>query len=669
MTTVDKRFSRGYTLDSLNDLKASLILSLHQTYFKVDKFDEQLSYDGPMGYLVELIFEGKLIPDLMDIFDQSPDSIFYNGCLVVEIHDHRAPVRTASGPSVDVIGAISDQRDIKQVHRILLRPDSASLMSDMNLVRTSYPMLSDDQLLQIEAEILNSSNMHDEPLCLNPSTSVSRAASILCYNSRRLSTFVRRRAKRQRLVDRQTDDKGHESKSRSSLDNIYTSLIPKEENVHKNTVNDFKQMFFIEDWRRTKLNEAAVTVSMSDKLKLHIPREITNDFKHIVRIMKFSKITETESIYTNLIIFINAAGVFEAILRWGKQPDTAVGGNALKFHLGDSSAVDLYTRNFLSLYNQCEKHQLVSDSKLTADQLTVLQQQIQLRKPSGNFASSRSGHAATKSAIDVNTNPSLSNPVVASYSPSTTSPPPSNGNGQSQQVQRQQSALQQRMQTIETKVQRHQNQPQASGQAPPIDHNSPGTVLVSSTHAAPNTNFVPPNAAKSSSSASIRQWANNPEALQQLLKQPYQQVPDEYKGLYLQLHQKLQEKQKQHQQAQAARGQTSAQVATPQQQQQKMQQLLQQQQFLQQQAVTSTSQPQQQQQPSRNLAYAQLQRMANVNPSLVASIQASQQSNNNNIGLTVQQMNQLLLQQQQQQFQGTPNDQSGGGKTKTPKNH
>ncbi|RKO89055.1 Spt20 family-domain-containing protein [Blyttiomyces helicus] len=68
----------------------ALILHLYPTHFTLGDQDKAFQYNGPLKSLLEAISNQYLPPDLADIFTESD---YHNGCVYVQVQDHRWHMR------------------------------------------------------------------------------------------------------------------------------------------------------------------------------------------------------------------------------------------------------------------------------------------------------------------------------------------------------------------------------------------------------------------------------------------------------------------------------------------------------------------------------------------------------------------------------------------------
>lgn len=86
--------SDGYILKKYQGCPPSLVVHFHPTHFRFDQQDGTFTYKSPMKIFVEHLRAGTVPHDLVDEFLDGGVT-FYEGCLIVEVHDHKSMVAKA----------------------------------------------------------------------------------------------------------------------------------------------------------------------------------------------------------------------------------------------------------------------------------------------------------------------------------------------------------------------------------------------------------------------------------------------------------------------------------------------------------------------------------------------------------------------------------------------
>ncbi|TRY90942.1 hypothetical protein DNTS_022179 [Danionella cerebrum] len=122
------------------------------------------------GELLEYLDAEELPPILVDLLEKSQVNIFHCGCVIAEVRDYRQS-GNAKMPSY-------------QSRHILLRPTMQTLICDVHAMTSDHKWTQDDKL-QLESQLILATA---EPLCLDPSISVSCTTNRLLYNKQKMNT-------------------------------------------------------------------------------------------------------------------------------------------------------------------------------------------------------------------------------------------------------------------------------------------------------------------------------------------------------------------------------------------------------------------------------------------------------------------------------------------------
>ncbi|XP_062392412.1 transcription factor SPT20 homolog isoform X3 [Sardina pilchardus] len=121
--------------------------------------------------LLEYLDAEELPPVLVDLLEKSQVNIFHCGCVIAEVRDYRQSGNTKI-PSC-------------QTHHILLRPTMQTLICDVHSMTSDHHRWTQDDKLQLESQLILATA---EPLCLDPSISVTCTANRLLYNKQKMNT-------------------------------------------------------------------------------------------------------------------------------------------------------------------------------------------------------------------------------------------------------------------------------------------------------------------------------------------------------------------------------------------------------------------------------------------------------------------------------------------------
>nr|XP_033803882.1 transcription factor SPT20 homolog isoform X4 [Geotrypetes seraphini] len=123
------------------------------------------------GELLEYLDAEELPPILVDLLEKSQVNIFHCGCVITEIRDYRQ-----SG---------SIKSPTYQSRHILLRPTMQTLISDVHSITSDNHKWTQEDKLLLESQLILATA---EPLCLDPSISVTCTANRLLYNKQKMNT-------------------------------------------------------------------------------------------------------------------------------------------------------------------------------------------------------------------------------------------------------------------------------------------------------------------------------------------------------------------------------------------------------------------------------------------------------------------------------------------------
>jgi len=87
--------TQGYVLKRHRNKPPSLIIHLHPTHFRFDTQDGSFSYNSPMKFILEHLKAQTIPHDIMEELTAA-GTRFYEGCLIVQIQDHRTDSRESS---------------------------------------------------------------------------------------------------------------------------------------------------------------------------------------------------------------------------------------------------------------------------------------------------------------------------------------------------------------------------------------------------------------------------------------------------------------------------------------------------------------------------------------------------------------------------------------------
>ncbi|XP_038134731.1 transcription factor SPT20 homolog isoform X2 [Cyprinodon tularosa] len=121
--------------------------------------------------LLEYLDAEELPPILVDLLEKSQVNIFHCGCVIVEVRDYRQAGNT--------------KIPTYQSRHVLLRPTMQTLICDVHAMTSEHHKWTQDDKLQLESQLILATA---EPLCLEPSISVTCTANRLLYNKQKMNT-------------------------------------------------------------------------------------------------------------------------------------------------------------------------------------------------------------------------------------------------------------------------------------------------------------------------------------------------------------------------------------------------------------------------------------------------------------------------------------------------
>lgn len=87
-----------HILKRYRSCKPSLIVHLYPTHFRFDQQEGSFSYKSPMKILIEHLKQRTIPHDLVEFFTEVP---FYEGCMIVQVHDHKSTAPSQSPSRAD----------------------------------------------------------------------------------------------------------------------------------------------------------------------------------------------------------------------------------------------------------------------------------------------------------------------------------------------------------------------------------------------------------------------------------------------------------------------------------------------------------------------------------------------------------------------------------------
>ncbi|KAJ1970370.1 Transcription factor spt20 [Dimargaris xerosporica] len=387
----------------------SATLHIHSNHFRFDHQDGVFLLSSPMRFFLDFVRDGIIPVDLLDVFYEA-NAPFYQGGLIIEIHDHRPIDRRGRKPELPIDdshatsalvlseGGSPDLTDVKplpshgsvpkplpttqpRIVRKVLTPSQSTMWADFCLLNQTLPCsLSEEQALELEGRVLLAT---EEPLCLDPSFQVSRVSNAIEHAS------YQGQPPRKRRKFNSTELEAEEA-ARKENENL---MLTMDDRHHRDFQPSFNRLLFIQEWRRLRLIDQAKPTAMEKlpeqpaslppvkKSKSKKARSATPDgaarptpplvvtqnlVYQPIRTLRFECDTAGKKTYSGLYVYRNpVTQQFKCLLRWGSVPDTSINGDSLEFVLENQQVLDTYLANFKSFYGA--QNRLVSDSKAATE--------------------------------------------------------------------------------------------------------------------------------------------------------------------------------------------------------------------------------------------------------------------------------------------------------------
>ncbi|KAF9920583.1 Transcription factor spt20, partial [Linnemannia zychae] len=325
---------------------ASFVIHLYETHFKFENQDGVFLFNSPMKIFLKSIQEKKLPSGLLDVI-KSAQCPYYEGRLIVEVVDHRTIVA-------------QDNKASKK--RVILSPSQETLWADLSLLHEeSGENWSSQLMLDVESKILIAT---EEPLCLDPSPMVTVLSNQISYHQTSATQRTRKKRKWNSLErEQEAARKVEEDKLMSMMD----------EKASVDFQPSFGRLAFLKEWRQRKKAEEIQPIPVLDPKKSKAKRQemsVLPDGRKIVRTIRFEREDKKRGykVYFMFNIMQCPDLSFEAIMRYGTAPDSAVNGGIRKFHLGPEQCADAYVQSLKSLY--FSPNSLISETTPTSTNTT-----------------------------------------------------------------------------------------------------------------------------------------------------------------------------------------------------------------------------------------------------------------------------------------------------------
>ncbi|CAE6359522.1 unnamed protein product [Rhizoctonia solani] len=216
----------------------SFAVHLHSGHWTLNKDNNARTflYNSPAVSILDSIRAHQVPVDMLEMLDQA-NIPFYDGCLIVEEHDHTLTTEeTPSDPSSSD-SKTKAQSNSAQKRRIVLYPNGETLWADISILNArNGNTWTDQQAIEFEAKILSAIA---PPLCLDPDPMASKIAS-LAMNSTSLDFSKRKHSSME-------NDKRDDTARKAEHDKFMNVMNPRSTRIFH---ADFRQISWVEEHRR-----------------------------------------------------------------------------------------------------------------------------------------------------------------------------------------------------------------------------------------------------------------------------------------------------------------------------------------------------------------------------------------------------------------------------------
>ncbi|KAJ2379816.1 Transcription factor spt20, partial [Coemansia sp. RSA 2603] len=395
-------------LERYKDHAPSLTLHLFDSHFRFSGQEGVFLYNSTMRFFFDALNEGRIPVDLVDVLAQV-EIKYYEGCLIVEVHDHRRPnlepkVKkqrvsqlmtcsafgaahtvptspiTASAHLVPESGSSATQSNgIQQstekangttesssasagtaVYKKVMRPTAETLHLDIQLLcESSRAQFSQDDVLEIEGMVLVAT---EEPLDLEPDFQVSRISNAIRYieyshmlprkrskyNSAEIEAEKAERREKQKLLSLMDERKNREFQP------SFTRLAQVTELRHKKLLSDSEP--------HPEAMPGTSATSAASRKKNRTQMSLMPDGSRVIRTLRFLRTINGQSTHTVFHVLALPEGRgLQGVIRWGVHPDTSIKGGTKTFSFPSDEIMRMHIDNFKLLLS-IENNRLVYDS-------------------------------------------------------------------------------------------------------------------------------------------------------------------------------------------------------------------------------------------------------------------------------------------------------------------
>ncbi|KAJ2798735.1 Transcription factor spt20, partial [Coemansia guatemalensis] len=386
-------------LERHKDEQPSLTLHLFDSHFRFEGQEGVFLYNGPMRFFFDSLNEGKIPVDLVDVLTQV-NCRYYDGCLIVEVHDHRRPAqeprskkRRVSGlltwpsysertqeaqalpePGTTAINGVAaddsqgDKDAASTVYKKVMRPTPETFSLDLALAcEHSRAQLSQEDTLAVEGLVLLAV---EAPLDLDPDFQISRVSNAIRYVE--YGHLLPRRTRKYNSAEIEAEQAEREEKLKL--------LTLMDDRSSRDFQPSFTRVSQVNDWRHRKyVNDSDVYPSAAPppppgkkapkKSRSQMP--LLSDGRKVIRTLRFVQTIGNRSIHTVFhVAELPDTRSLQGIMRWGTLPDTSINGGTKVFSFPSEEIMRMHIDNFKLLLS-IEDNRLIYDSMYPNGQPTA----------------------------------------------------------------------------------------------------------------------------------------------------------------------------------------------------------------------------------------------------------------------------------------------------------
>lgn len=330
--------------DEKQELKVSLVINLFENGFSFQNQDTLYPYNHTTQGFLTAIDNEILTSSFLELLGSST-LYFYEGCLLVEIHDYR-------NSKLDI--NLGDQPIIKKV---LLQPTGETFIKDIEqIIKSNKQLSSPEDAIAIEQQILLSKD-----ICLDPSVNVCLVMNEVMYQRRKNNIKLNRR---RASVTAQSQAETRIPKSPNNFAllkhiNEYNEL--KDSQTPSFAVKVHQAVNHAIQQQASLLSSKIVESNISPTL---LSQNI-NPLPPFVNTLHNRRLTfhgNSGKAFCFFQVLPKRSGGYEGVIRVGKTPDIGTNGEIIRFPLGTAEEAERFITQMKIQYEKEGFGVLVYDS-------------------------------------------------------------------------------------------------------------------------------------------------------------------------------------------------------------------------------------------------------------------------------------------------------------------